>query len=622
MIGIKLEDVSEFLQTEPDTTISLRLENPIFGDAEKLSPGSFSLPFDIPGGDRSPDNSRLLKNPDVIGNAEAYQLQKATLYWDGVPFKSGNLKPKGYDADSQSISTYFTFGLRTISADLKAARLRDVLKETVTISLAGVEKKVYIKPKGAGDRTITINGQPYTADNVADFPSLINAYYDDNMILDGELWLPRATLVLVGGPTPNGITTTYVTIQMARTVTDAITHLPTIQFSTDPHIDLNVVGNFDEWEIEGDLDDYYDDFKTYFDSFVGVPPNDKIRWPLLFNSDLHKGETLKHQDVINAYDATGIQTNEPNFGQLNPSAGEYVPRNYNSIQPFLMLKYVLDKIATTFGFVWEGDFYDDPVTAKRLIENTVPLDLPMLFVGEKKFIFWRRSFDLAELVEDISVIEFLQRLQARYNLAVYLNEATQKVRICYREAIAKLHEALEITPLASPKVSVDDQRVEGYQVVISKDQDDAFSLDETVTVGTPEKKIPIPMGRPHRTRTDVVNGKTVSGPWVSKPMSEKFTMRIFTYEGVVDVGTYKYASAGFADEGLITLHDQKHKYWLLAQKNRLAVTISTNFALRHLLDIDWEQKVRFDRSLFYFKSIDVELSNWSTKVKSVELYTA
>lgn len=621
MIGIRLEDGSEFLQTEPDTKISIRLENPIFGDAEALSPGSYSLPFDLPGADRSPHNSRLLKHPDVIGNAESYKIQKATLFFDGVPFKFGNLRAKGYKADSQSISAYFTFGLSSLSADLKAARLRDVIQEAVTISQSPVEKKVYIKPKGSGDRTIQINGQAYTGDAVEDFPMMINAYYNDNMVLDGDIWLPRASLVLVGGPTPNGITTTYASIQMARTITSPITGLPTLQFSGDPHIELNVVGNYDEWEIEADLANYYDGFRSYFDQFVGLTPPDNVRWTLLFNSDLHNGELLKHQDVINAFDENGIMVNDPNYSQLSPTATTYEPRNYNSIQPFLRLKYLLDKIAEAFGFEWEGDFYEDPDTDKRIIDNSVALDLPMPLVGEKKFIFWRRSFDLAELVEDISVVEFLQRLQARYNLAVYFNEATQKVRICYREEIVKSNAAKDITQFSSPTASIDDQRVEGYQLIVAKDSDDAFSNDETVTIGTPEEDIPIPMGRPHLMRTAIVAGKAVTGPWVSRPINEKFTMRIFRDGGLVDVGTYKYASANFNFEGLIDLYVQKYKYWLLAQRNRLSVTISSSFGLRHVMEIDWELKIRFDRSLYLIKSINLELTNWNVRARSVELYT-
>lgn len=622
MIGIKLEDENEFLETEPDTVISIRLENPIFGDAEKLSPGSYSLPFNLPGGDRSPKNSQLLKNPDVIENAESYQIQKATLFWDGVPFRSGNLKPKRYA--NNSISSYFTFGLNALSADLKTAKLRDIIAETFIISSANIQKAVYIKPIGAGDRTITINGQAYTDDSISGIGVLINDYFTDNIILDGDLWLPRATLVAAGPNTPNGITPTYVTIQMARMVTDDITHLPTLQFSTDPHIELNVIGDYDQWEIEGDLKTYYADFDAFFATYVTSPePNDKVRFPLHFNADMHDGEILKPVDVVNAYDTTGIRKNEPNFGQLIATEDGFVPRNYNSIQPFVLLKHVLDTIATAFGFEWEGDFYEDPDFATILLDNSVGLDIPMPFVGEQKFIFWRRSFDMAELVEDITVIDLLKKIQARYNLAVYFNDVTGKVRICYREPLAKSYTHEDITMMSSPVNGIDDNRVEGYSLIIPKDPDDDFSIEERIDIGTPEETITIEVGKMQRTKTAVIDGKSVTGPWVSRPISDKFATRVFHYIGIVDTGTYKYAGADITNgqDTLPTLYDLRHKYWLLAQRNRLAISVAVNFELRHLMEMDWELKRRFDRSNFFIKAIDFEMSNWRVRATNVELYT-
>ena len=141
MIGIQLDGDREFLDLYPDTSIRLRLENPLLSGAEKLSPGSFSLPFDLPTGDDSPRNSSKLKNPNVIENNESFVLQKANLFFDGVPFKRGNLKAQiGTDKNA---SSYFTFGLNTISPGFKNAKLRDVVNEEIAISTRPIIKRMF-----------------------------------------------------------------------------------------------------------------------------------------------------------------------------------------------------------------------------------------------------------------------------------------------------------------------------------------------------------------------------------------------------------------------------------------------------------------------------------------------
>src|SRR5688500_1536345 len=101
MIGIKLLNQEVFLGTLPDTTIDLTLKNPLLGDAQVLSPGSYSLPFDLPSGDSSPKNAQAFNHPDVMENSSPYQLQKADLYVDEVLFKSGNLKIASIEGPSR-----------------------------------------------------------------------------------------------------------------------------------------------------------------------------------------------------------------------------------------------------------------------------------------------------------------------------------------------------------------------------------------------------------------------------------------------------------------------------------------------------------------------------------------
>jgi hypothetical protein len=630
MIGIQLDGRDDFLDTEPGTTIRLTLENPILGGAEKLSPGSFSLPFNLPGADLSEKNSVALKNPDIVENNEAYQIQKATLYYDKNPFKKGNIKSNAFDGEK--ISAYFTFGLNSISPSLSTKSLRELVSEEKIISSASVDKVIYVNKIGSGDATIEINGISYTSNTESGLSVVIQNYFQANTILDGDVWLPWSDLKLVGDPTPQGIPVTYLEIRLARGVTDPFTLLPSLQYSTDPHSTLYVKlsdENKAKFQVEGfDMTDYYQSFQDFIDN---AHTGTQLYFPVRFNANLHSGATIKQYEVINGVDAGGIIKNDPHWGFYNNQP--LAIRNYNSIQPFLYLKFVLDKIATEFGFEYEGDFYEDPKTEKRIIDNSQTLDLLLDYLGDIKFIFWRRRFNVSELVPDWTVIEFLKAIQSRYNIAVWFNEVTGKVRMEYREPLAKRNDYEDITPITfkgSKKIPVQDKRITGFTFTVPPEDSDEFSVAETITVGIPQKPIDIKCGRLHREQTLMINDGLVRGVYVSQGNAQKFGLRIFNKMGTVNNGAYSYEAAhisGIDYEGLADfifaqgIYSRYWKYWLHFEMNRLLVEVKVGFPFRRLLRFDWGLKRRFNRTNYLIKSIDVELTNQKMKVVSTELIT-
>src|ERR1700754_3060187 len=135
MIGILLDDDTEFLDTAPDTVIDMVLENPFLGDDDdKLSPGSYTLPFNLPAGKSSPKNSAKLKHPDVLENNAGYQVQGARLFFKNIPFKSGTLKARSVSGNV--VESNFSFGLNSLNPDLKTARIRDLVNNNIVISNA------------------------------------------------------------------------------------------------------------------------------------------------------------------------------------------------------------------------------------------------------------------------------------------------------------------------------------------------------------------------------------------------------------------------------------------------------------------------------------------------------
>jgi hypothetical protein len=624
-IGIKLEGDTEFLETSPDTNISIKLESPIVGTSDKLSPGSFSMPFNLPGGDISPKNNAKLKNPDVIENSEAYQLQRASLFLAGVPFKTGNLKSNSFD--TKRISAYFTFGLNTLSADFKTKKMRDVVTEEKVIQSSDIGKVLYIKKSGTEDITVDVCGISFTADSTASLSAAINLYFADNSVADRLAWLPYSQLVF-SGTTPSGlITATYLELKLARLVN--IGGFDVMQYNTDISAKLyfKVPDEFvSKFQVESfDSDAYYAAYETFI---TAAHAASQLRFPVRYNANLHASETVKDGEVINGVDIYGLIVNDPNWGLAN--SAPMMIKNFNSVQPFLRMKWVLDQIADEFGFEYEGDFYEWTELDTMLIDNTQTLDTLMDYIGSSKFAFWRTSFNISELVPDISVVDFFKAIQSRYNLAIYQNETNGKIRMQFREPIAKSLAYHDITPISSPVEMIQDDRSTGFTFKVPKESSDAFSVEETVVVGEPDRTIEIKCGRLHQTNVENFSGADVAGPYVSQKNGEKFGLRVFHYKGMVDNGSFEYPASDIhgvnyeqlADyittSGIYTTH---WKYWLHYEMRRVMIKIKINLPLRQLRGFDWELKRRFNRNNFLVKSMDLRVSNKGLQIVNAELYT-
>lgn len=627
MIGIQLEGDTEFLETLPETSISLKLENPIFGTPDKISPGSYSYSFDLPGGDRSEINSRKLKNPDVVENNENYVSQRAKLFFNGEPFKDGKLTTEKSTKDS--FSTFLTFGLNSINPYFKTARLRNVCYDSFSIP-ATLQKKLYLKQTVSGDLNIIFNDKEYTEpDSGSKWVNLAIQLGIDgfNETLDKpDKWWPKISAISASGSTPSGlITGGFVTIILSQfyTISPGVYGENEMCVDLTKELSVKIAPEFvADYTIEADMGSYYTPFATFLNPYATTSPTtEAIRFPLAFNANMHN--ELTRDELVNGYNTGGIILNNPNWGLQNSQP--WVVKNFNSIQPYARLKYVLDRIRLALGVSFDGDWYEDPDTQDMLIDNSFALDLPQNFIGDNKFVFWKTTFTLADLVPDVTVIDFLKALQSRYNFAIYVNENTGKVSLKKREPIATSIQYEDITGWASPIQEQQPERYSGYTFRLEKEETDAFSAGESFIYGTPETEYTVNCGRLSVEKSIYIDGGLVQGPYKSQLASSKFNLRIFHYEGIVNNGSFDYPKAKLQatayNEDLETIHNTFWLYWLFFDINRVIVKTVINFHTRQLKYFDWTLKRRFDRTNYLIKSIDARISNTGFKVTAVELYT-
>lgn len=624
MIGIKIGD--EFLDTSKDTRISLKLVNPLFNE-DNLSPGSLSLPFDLPSGEDSQKNAIILGQPDVLELIDGFRKIDGALFFDSLPLKKGKLIV--HEHNGNKTSTNFNFGLSTISDDIKTKRLREIIDQTITIDSANHPKKIYLKAGAlsAAPYSISVNKRNYEAATVSALATAINA----------DVTEPRATATYVGaGTTPLGVAAPFIELAPYTNPNDPLSPL---------HVDFdgdngNSATGF-VWYVEAmDLTAYQNAFKDFMDDYNTSPyPTEAIRFPVLFNDSfagqggllnffggVTDGE-IKQTNYVNARNSFGLVLNSANYG-----AGINVPfkvLNQNSIQPFLRMKWVLDQIADYFGFEIEGDWYNGEAT-NMLIDNAAALDAPLDYIGKTKFVFWRRSFNLSELIEDVTVIDFLKAIQSRYNLGVYVNEINGKVRMVKREAIVLENTDEDITALAGKVSRSKDMRLSGVKFITPKDETDEYSVADEYTIGDPEITVDSKMGAIAQEFTTTISGDSgsVTGPYKRQNFGDKFKLRVFHYVGLVNNGTFTYAKAskdgnGFVETwaGASGLYARLWKYWIYFAMRRRMVPLKVSFEYANLYQLNWELKRRLDRKQFMIKSIDVELTNNGISVSDVELYT-
>lgn len=607
MIGLKISGKNA--EMNPGTSISMKLVNPIFND-DNLSPGSYSMPFELPGGEVSPVNAAIFKNPDVIENVEEFVKQDADLSFDGVLFKKGKIRLKS--VSPKILSAHFTFGLSAISDEFKTKKLRDLLDEVIVIDNTAITKKIYLKQNGTFSKPfpIIVNGKNYEADTMALMVSAINANTD----------LPKASALLVtDGISSGGLAAPYMVLSSATSTTDPLTEL-SVDVDTNNFFNTGTSENELKWQVHGEIGDiendaYYNPFWTSLQGyFTGAYPDQKLRFPAVFNTAL----TLYNGLMMDGANPTLIRN------EVAPD-NSFRVNNRNSVHPFVRVKWVLDRIATYFGVQLDGDFYNSGDTDEMLIWNPNSLDLPLPYIGKTPFIFWKRSFNVKDLVPDITVVALLKALQSRYNLAVYFNERTGKVLMSMRENIAKSVLSDDITPRCSPVMEVDDMAITGAKLSATREEDDLVATDDFLDIGDPETELKTKLSALQSFTTRATLGGDVLGPEVIHPPDSAFEVRVFYYKGLFNNGTLSYPQAHINatnySEGFPALYEYFWKRWIAYVLRRKLVKVEIEFPIGDLLAFDWELKRRFDRNNYLVKSLDFALTPRGLTVCKAELYT-
>lgn len=627
MIGIELIGTNQFLELFGDTFIDLKLVNPIFAEDDVI-PGSITLPFDVPGGETSPLNAQLLNHPDVVFNLEAPRKYDARLWYDGVPYKKGVLQVKG--ANPKRISVNFNFGLTTIADDFKKKKIRDIVDNVITISAAAFTKKLRIQLLDftGPNRTITINGVAFEFQQ-----------YGTGPIINGVDYAANAS-------TPDGVNKSF-----ADAINNTVVDPPVLAsyasgyFEVQPYNDADKLETplkveVDElnykWSISCDAFEsaYNDPILAWLNEFYTATPTgtiakDALRFPMVINKVYDNG--LMQSDVNNYIKTSaGYVLNEPVHAD-----GFHGPANLNSICPMVRWKWVFDQLLEYFGIEGEGDYVGDADFAAALMPNSRTLDVLVPLAGIQEWVACAREFNIKDFVPDMTVPEFLKALQKRFNLAVYFNEKTGKLRIAERDAMMAYQVPEDISALCTPLEDIQPQETTGIRLKTVRDTRNLTSKDDQYETGDDPniELVSVISGWGEnfsiKNSSGVVKYANIARASRLKDEIIPASMIFYSWRVTGGSGPFNYPGASidgaagvFAFNGVTGLVARKWNKYLRFLMNRKNLPAEVSYELRHLLALDWEKKVHPMEGLNCFISnVNVRLTMTGIERSKVELWT-
>jgi len=639
MIGIELIGTNQFLELFDDTVIDLKLANPIFADGDVI-PGSITLPFEVPGGDVSPTNAQLLSNPDVIFNISSPRKYDARLWFDGVPYKTGKLFVE--KANTKQISVKFVFGLTTIADDFKKKKIRDIVDNIITITAAAYTKKLRIQLLlwSGANHTITINDVAFEFQQYGTVGFLVNGveYAHTNNAAGANAAIADAINNTVVDPP---VVATYSSGAVdVQPYNDAGTLASPLKIQAE---EFNYV-----WDISADdfESEYNDPILAWLNDFYTATPSgsiakDALRFPMVRNKLYDNG--LIKSDIMNyVKTSAGYILNEPVHAD-----GFHGPLNHTSICPMVRWKWVFDQIIAYFGIEAEGDFIAEDDWPNALMPNSRTLDILVPLAGVQDWVACAREFNIRDFVPDWTVTEFLKALQKRFNLAVYLNEKTGRLRLREREELMParvffstgggsglVYDVPEnIRDLCSPVEDNEPQETTGIRLKAVRDAKNLTAKDDQYEVGDPNLDIPCEISGwgenfSIRNSTGVVKYTIASA---SRLKDENIPASVIFYAWKLTGGTgpFNYPTANidgtagvFAFDGVTGLVARKWKMYLRFLLNRKKIPLEVDYELRHLIALDWEKKVTPMEGLNSFVNIiNVRLTMRGIERSKVELWT-
>lgn len=604
---LAIEVNGEFLDLKSSIKYQFDAYSPLF-QTDGVIKDDTTIPFIIEATDK---NKRILKNPQLIENFETFKPRyTAKLWWKGVPKLTGQLRIDEVVSNDE-ISIYLTFGLSEIAADLRERSLRDIMDELIVIHDTDFDKRVRLIFIGNASQFtgLEINGKPFEGDDLEELRDNINA--------DTELGA-TASIEVFGSP-PAEITV-FVIIPDGNELEPFNVKVDVEEIETSTGTVLKSYWNFIEAPF---IDLYQSTYDTFFSQYRGENPDRKLRFATFSNLyGFDDSSSLKDYPAVNLQTELGlvpnkVVTSNPFFpGNTRPA---YIT-NSNSIAPQVTLNYIIEKIEAYYDITINYPPLEEEETIVILSPNT--LDVPLEYWNGKKFIFYKRSFNIADFVPDMPVNEFLKALQSM-GYSITYDPLTRSITYTEKNSVIESPDYIDMTGKHSEVRSISNPEKEGVTLGHMDDPDNQY-LSEIKNFTDGSLNYVFGKGeKPVSTRFSVPD-LAFPTPWPADAISDimvildqspktKFALKlayVSNYGNWLSTWVYGRSLSWNSEFGLYAgLYERLWDNWVVMEDNVTTAKVTLTVPESWIWTPFWTRKFLIDRSKFLIKSFSVVLED-------------
>lgn len=576
MIAFSIND--EFLDMPSDPSVQWQRTSPFF-QFEGFNREDFTFPIAFP---NTPKNKRIFDFPHIVENASRLRPKwTATLWYNGVPRVKGEIRAKS-PINERVITANFVAGLSLIGDDVKERKLSEIIDETETIHTLTVIKSVDIR-HFSGDFAIRINGTEYSGTDLSDLASVINADTGNGVAASANV--PASVLTITSDTAGEFVPLHIQTPSNSVWLNSALALRPT-------------------W-----LTTYRNEYITYLSGFIGSARlTKKIRYGTFANLDGYQNaeKPLKAWPVVNYWSGGDFVPND--FSNLDDNFN-LGPINNTSLAPMLTLKAMLEFIETYYSMTIQFFALNDD----DVLFHNWTIDRPTKIWNDQSLIFFERSFNLNQLVPDITVNELIKALQAGFNAEATFDPDTRVLTIAHRQPSITARTYQDITTSCSIPQDIQLAEQKGVRFALlefSEDKSENLTLSPSdYLVDEGERTIRAGFGAPgmrnHTGLGDYPQNAALTTAMINQPQNAKFGLRFARY--IDDANTPYIDSRPFlweGEDGLILT------YWedsIQIENNPVTIKNTWLMPRNQVFATEWGKIWRIDRNDYLLKEFSVQL---------------
>jgi parallel beta-helix repeat protein len=595
--GLQLAVNGEYLDLPIGFETQLNRFNPLF-QTEGVIRDDYTLPIPLPHSDH---NARILGHPGVIENKNRFATRTdAILYYNGMPQLRGQLRIKT-PVNNNVITVNFVSGISEISTDLAERPLREIMEEEVVIHATDFNREITLtyQPVISTFFGIQIMDRTFEEDTLDDLITAINAEVD----------FPYSA------STPG---------------TNQITISPVFN---NEFLDFWI--NFipgSEWRLNSDpgyTSSYISTYSTFINQYRGIAPSNKLRFPTNANMNGFFDEANnKEYPIINYLFEENISKNHvfqpAGFGTLLGTIGNPRVRNTTSLAPYVTIEYVLERIAAFYDITIKAPFLGSD-SNKMIIDHPNTIDRPVRYIDTQRIILFERSFNIADLVPDIKVNEFLKALQGMGYALVY-DQYSRTLEYFLRDPYVVQDTYIDFTDRFGDVIDIQNQPRKGVTFRHSEDNSDKISEigvtaenngKKSLIVGDGEKIIEtgfaVPIVRDNSVFFPGTAGTLDEVATKDTPSSPNFPLRLafsfesfFFYPAMLIMGD-DFTLSWFGDDGLA---QTTWKHWKEVENESATITLPLFLTeIEALRKPYWLDKIMVDRSKYLIRSFELVIQD-------------